>query len=221
MLAFIQKYSRVQQATFVVILFHCIGLIGMHAFSWFSYLTPLNLLLSFSLLIYTKHEADNNWYLFFFIAFITGMVVEYLGVNYQVLFGNYYYKPTMGPMLSGTPYIIGVNWFIMTYTSAITTNYILKKFIINTNSLLYFGLHIFLAALFTTLVDVVLEPVAIHLNWWAWRQPIPFYNYACWYIISLCLMVVYNRLQLKPTNIFALTLFIVQSIFFIILKFTI
>lgn len=43
--------------------------------------------------------------------------------------------------------------------------------------------------------DWLMEPVAIRLGYWKWGGDgsIPLFNYACWFIVSLLLLLVFNN----------------------------
>ena len=60
------------------------------------------------------------------LIFWTGILVEFLGVNYGLLFGEYSYGKNLGPKLFGVPFLIGMNWVILTTISGSISNYITK-----------------------------------------------------------------------------------------------
>ena len=61
------------------------------------------------------------------LIFFVGIFVEYLGVNYNLIFGDYEYGKNMGPKFFGVPFLIGVNWIIITLISAGVANTFFKK----------------------------------------------------------------------------------------------
>jgi bisanhydrobacterioruberin hydratase len=220
---------KVIYATTIAILFHTIGLVGILFFdkNLFVQLTPLNLLLSFFLLIYTHENKNKFFYFFMVITTITGIVVEIIGVNTGLLFGNYQYGVVLGPQIKNVPYIIGINWFIVIFSVGITVHTILNsavKFVAEKTaeppkafkviSLIVDG------ATLAVFFDWVIEPVAIKLGFWHWLNDgeIPLYNYASWYIISLLLLVVFHFCKFEKQNKFAVNLLIIQLIFFLLLR---
>ena len=120
--------SKQNIAVAVAILFHTIGLIGILFFNapFFAALTPFNLLLSALLLVYTQEEKSKSFFLFVLICFIVGFFVEWLGVNYGVLFGSYEYGQVLGLKFKNIPIIIGVNWFIIIYCCGVSVQFVLN-----------------------------------------------------------------------------------------------
>ena len=50
---------------------------------------------------------------FFIFAFSIGFLVEVIGVNYGIIFGNYTYGKVLGFKVLNVPLMIGVNWFFL------------------------------------------------------------------------------------------------------------
>ena len=74
-------------------------------------------------------------------------------------------------------------------------------------------------ALLATLFDWLMEPVAMKLGFWHWtKEAPPFYNYTCWFIISLLLLIMFRRFSFPKANQFAVHLFIIQVLFFLALR---
>lgn len=61
------------------------------------------------------------------LIFWTGIFVEFLGVNYGLLFGEYSYGSNLGPKVFGVPFLIGMNWVILTTISGSISNFIFKE----------------------------------------------------------------------------------------------
>ena len=75
------------------------------------------------------------------------------------------------------------------------------------------------ATLLTVFFDWIMEPVAIKLGYWQWQgNAVPFYNYISWAIISVLLLAVFKKLNTGRRNIFAVHLFIIQVLFFLVLR---
>ena len=89
--------------------------------------TPFNLLLCFALIIWTQSQKNLAFYIFFCIAFVTGIVVEVIGVNTSMLFGEYQYGAILGPRIRQVPWVIGINWFIVIYCCGISIHTLLSK----------------------------------------------------------------------------------------------
>ena len=66
-----------------------------------------------------------------------------------------------------------------------------------------------------TLLDILIEPVAIRLDFWSWTEGIiPLQNYVAWYVISALLFVAFFSFRFKKNNIIAPLLLILQFLFF-------
>ena len=223
------KIQKKNIAIFVALLFHISGAIGI-LFSpykdWFVQNTPLNLCLMAALLLYTQEQKNKWFYLFAILAFSTGMITEIIGVNTGYLFGNYSYGSVMGIKLKGVPLLIGVQWFVTVFCCGSIMQqlhqWLEKKY--ESHGLMLspkvqFASLIVDSALLATTFDFIMEPVAIDLHFWQWQNnTIPFYNYVCWFVISVLLMIVFRTLPFKKENHFAIHLFIIQTLFFLILR---
>ncbi len=223
------KFSRQNIATFLAILFHFCGLIGI-LFTpykdWFIQNTPVNLCLMTALLVWCHEGKNISFFLFLGITFLVGIGVEMIGVNTGRLFGNYHYGNILGTKFNGVPWIIGFNWFVVVFCSAAMMqqmhDWLRRKMEasetplpprIAVMSLLVDG------ALLATFFDWLMEPVAMKLGFWRWQNGEPtFYNYICWFIISLVLLIVLRWFRFSKANHFAVHLFIIQLLFFLALR---
>ena len=225
----LQQYSKQQIATAIAVLFHCIGLAGILFYDadLFATLTPMNLMLSAGLLVYTQKEKNKQFLLFVVICYLVGYLAEYLGVNHQFLFGEYRYLPAMGLQLKNVPLVIGINWFIMMYCCGITIQHFLN-FMWNKlkdenqprrNNVGFFAVIID-GALLATFFDWLMEPIAVKLGYWQWlgHGNIPVFNYTSWFGISALLMFLFRLLSFSKQNQFAVNLLLIQFMFFLILR---
>jgi putative membrane protein len=68
-------------------------------------------------------------------------------------------------------------------------------------------------------LDWIMEPVAVKLGYWQWKtEVIPFYNYLCWFIISMGLLTVFHFCNFNKQNKFAIHLLLIQAMFFLLLR---
>ena len=221
--------EKVVFAARLALLFHIVGFIGIVFVDrkFFVPLTPLNLLLSAGLLIWTQEKKNKWFYLFFLVAFSTGMLTEYLGVNYQLLFGHYQYGTALGFKVGGVPLMIGVNWFVIVLCSGVAVQKILNliwnklregDFAPRYN--VGFWSFIIDGALTATFFDWLMEPVAVELRFWQWLGDgsIPVFNYVCWFVISASLLLMLRILPIQRQNQFAIHLLLIQSVFFLALR---
>ena len=216
-------------ALFLAILFHVCGAIGI-LFTpykqWFINNTTVTLLLMAALLIFTQKNKTVSFWLFAILCFATGVIVEIIGVNTGYLFGNYSYGTVLGPKLYSVPWLIGINWFTTVFCAGNIIHrlneWLLQKIGVEkqpsaTVQTLSF---LFDAATLATLFDWVLEPSAIKLGYWQWmpKGEIPLFNFICWFAISAALLTVFRMLKFDKHNQFALHLFIIQLLFFLVLQ---
>jgi putative membrane protein len=211
---------------FLALLFHITGLIGI-VFTpykdWFIYSVPIVLLIMFLLLSITQLKFFRAYIGFFFIAFTIGMATEIIGVNTGLLFGNYQYGQVLGPKLYGVPLLIGFNWFNIVFCSgSLLTqciDLIRRKWNVNIIARTYTMAVVLGGAAIATGFDIILEPVAVKLNFWSWENGhIPLFNYICWFMISAILLGLKMYLKKISVNTFASSLFIIQALFFLLLN---
>ena len=203
---------------------HFFGMIGIMFFnrSWFIALTPVNLLFMFLLTWQTHQNKGAAFYLFFTLCWCTGMIVEIVGVQTGILFGSYLYGDVLGPGIFGVPFLIGVNWFIIVYCSAAIAERLIPKRSAFFSGKIYVRDFLFCLAgsAITTIFDWMMEPVAIKLDYWSWKNDgsIPVLNYICWFSVSFFLLLMLRFLKLQINNRFAISLLIIQALFFIVLR---
>jgi len=204
--------SKNKIANFLLIVFYTVGVIGILGDfdDRFVLFTPINLLVSLGLIFWTHSTDYTSLWKFAGICFIIGLGIEIIGVQTGLIFGDYHYGPVLGPKLFETPFMIGVNWAMLVYCSGATIN----KLVPNVN----IWIKAIFGAIFMTLLDVLIEPVAMELNFWSWENNIvPLQNYFAWFFVALPLLGTYFHLLGKTTNKVAILLFIIQFIFFGIL----
>jgi putative membrane protein len=211
----------------LALLFHITGLIGI-LFTpykdWFVSSVPIVLLIMFLLLSITQKKIFQAYISFFFIAFTIGMATEIIGVNTGLLFGNYQYGQVLGPKLFGVPLLIGFNWFNIVFCSgsllAQCIDLLQRKWNVNITARTYTMAVVLGGAAIATCFDIILEPVAVKLNFWSWENgQIPLYNYICWFIISAVLLGFKMYIKKITVNTFATILFIIQALFFLLLNY--
>jgi putative membrane protein len=175
-------------------------------------LTPIILMISLLLVLVNHHEWNRFFILFILSIMIGGFIIEVIGVETGLIFGHYTYGKTLGFQLFNVPLLIGVNWFLLVFSSGMITN------LLKTN---WFWRALFGAFLMLSL-DVSLEPVAMTFDFWSWENyTIPIQNYVFWFIFSFIFQWVFQSIEFEKVNRFAVVLFIVQWIFFMTLSFII
>lgn len=180
------ELNLANRAKVLLVLIHFFGVIGMLSpfKAYFLLLTPFNLLISLVILVIFHPERKAKFYLLASAIMILGFGIEVIGVNTGFPFGDYRYGSPLGPKLLGTPFLIGVNWFIMSYCGALLFKDLTKYKFLNALS----------AGIAITLLDTIMEPVAIYLDFWTWKsEAVPIQNYLTWGIcITLFSMLIYS-----------------------------
>ena len=205
------NYSKVNSSIVILFIFHVVGVIGLSSDyqDLFLRLTPLNLLLSLGLFIWANNDFSIQFYKVMAILFALGFLVEVIGVSTGVLFGEYTYGATLGFKLFETPLMIGVNWILLSLASFGVSSFFLKKQLP----------IILLSTLLMVLMDVLIEPIAISLDFWTWALgDIPLQNYVMWFFVSLIMnaLISFNRLKIDYRISFGLLLS--QILFFTLLS---
>ena len=225
----IQKFTRTQVATSLAVLFHTIGILGIFFFDrdFILRTTPINLLLMFVLLVWTHREKNLSFWFFFIFVFLTGTAVEIIGVNTSALFGEYQYGKALGYQLYNVPLMIGINWFLIIYCCGISIHTLLTKAINRlaadtgkTPAALKAISVIIDGATMAVFFDWVMEPIASKLNYWNWggNGSIPFFNYLCWFLISVFLLALFHYSKFNKQNKLAVNLLLIQLMFFLLLR---
>ncbi len=148
----------------------------------FILLTPITLFISLCIVLYAHPEINKKLFLFIFICFLIGLTIEIVGTQTGFIFGDYKYGKTLGPTINNVPWIIGINWALLSYCCGVTVIKIAPK--------LNFWLRSFLGALLLVSLDILIEPVAMIYDFWHWGENniVPLQNYFAWFIISFILL---------------------------------
>ena len=178
----------------IIILLFILHLVGGVALSMnsvksiFLALTPFNLALTFGLLIWGNDDFSFNFFKVISVLFLIGFFVEVLGVYSGLLFGEYHYGKTLGFQFLEVPLIIGVNWVLLVVSSFAVSSYFVSNSI----------LKVMLSSIIMVLLDLMIEPVAIRLNFWHWQaEVIPLQNYLMWFLVALLMnwILTFNRFK--------------------------
>lgn len=202
-----------RNAFFLLLAMHVAGIVGLSIDSTrelFQNLTPFNLLLTAAIVLHFEKEKNSHFIIFILATLLFGFFVEVAGVHTGIIFGHYSYGATLGPKLWDVPLAIGVNWVIMIYATGVFAREVTKV-----------KLHtIIVAALLMTVIDIIIEPVAIKLDFWSWESTsIPLRNYLGWFITSLALHTLFYFLVPKSNNSLAIRLLYLLIGFFLVLNF--
>jgi bisanhydrobacterioruberin hydratase len=199
-------------AMVVIVLFHLVGLTGLLIPSLrqqFLQLVPYHLLLMMVVIIFSHQIFDGRLFLFVLSTLVLGYGVEWIGVNKHLLFGNYQYGHTLGFQLDHVPLIIGVNWFLLIYSAGV---------LMQRSRIKVMFLRVVTGALILVLLDMLIEPVAMRLDYWQWAGgAIPPSNYYCWFFVSAFMLVLFEKFCFKKQGVVGPVLLITQFAFFVVL----
>ncbi len=154
----------------------------------------------------------------FVITLSLGLISEFIGVNFGLIFGHYYYNPALSPFFFGTvPVMTVISWAIIIYMSYTITNIILRGFtgtkpnIHTQRILLVIPLIIILSAIDGMIamnLDMILDPVtASHqLAGWFWIGGGPYFgipisNFVGWFLVTFLAMILFRSYEsVKRSN---------------------
>lgn len=201
--------SAVRRVIFIVLpLMYLAGLIGLNVpltASLFQILTPFNLVASLGLLLLFHTDFRPSFWAYCAVTFSVGFLVEVAGVHTGAIFGEYAYGEVLGFKIVEVPIIIGTNWLMLTYLCGSVTDRLPVAL----------AVKVLIAAGLMTLLDFVIEPVAVRLDFWQWQGgTIPLQNYLAWYGISAVLFFLYFKMPFQKKNGLAPLLLGLQFLFF-------
>jgi putative membrane protein len=174
-------------------------------------LTPLNLAVSGFLLYYHQHSQSRIFYFFLIFASLFGFFVEVIGVHTGFIFGNYWYGKTLGIKVLEVPLLIGINWATLVIASASIATQIIGK----SKEFIKIVIKAGIGAAIMTSLDFLIEPIAIYLDFWQWKNnTIPLQNYIAWFITAFILHFIYQKTNIEKHNYLAMVLLVSQILFF-------
>lgn len=193
---------------------HLAGVIGIYFLesTFFLRTSSVSILIPLFLFCY-RSNLTNKDALLFASVFIIGYTAEFLGVNYQILFGDYDYGRSLGVKLFDVSLIIGCNWLLL----ALISQALIKKIVINR------WLIIIFSSLLMVLIDLYIEPVAPLLDFWEFKENlVPFSNYRDWFMVALIIQFIlsFRNTQVNMFN-WSLGYLIILVLFFSFFHFTI
>ncbi len=189
-----------------LILLYGLGFIGWHTswVSWASLLTPFHLLISFWLLVWFA-GGGQSLKSRLLLVYLLGMGVEMLGIHTGYPFGTFVYLEGLGPIIWDTPWMIGVNWAMLSLAAGQWVYSYVEE-------LPRWKRHLIAAALLV-LVDFLLEPVAPSLRLWIFAGGAGWMNYLGWFVTAWGMQAVLGDAVERPNSL-AGVLLLCQAIFF-------
>ena len=168
--------------------------------------TPYVLSLTLLLLILNHDLSDKKSKTGLILIFLFGLIVEILGVNYGLFFGEYSYGANLGPKIYEVPYVIGFNWVLLIIATGSISDKLIK------GKEIY---KILFASFLMVLIDLLIEKSAPKLDFWEFViSPVPFSNYLWWFIFSLCFQYIFFKtVKTKELNLSS-NILVIQFLFF-------
>ncbi len=128
-------------------------------------------------------KSIRSYSIFLIIAGI-GFLVEVLGVNTGIPFGDYSYGTVLGIKILATPVLLSLMWGLIIITSS---SIVPKAGRITKSGRITTSL---LAGMLALMFDLLLEVVAVRLGYWSWVGPVPIMNYLSWFAITAMLVFI-------------------------------
>ncbi len=174
--------------------------------SLFLPLSPYLLIFTAVCLLYSIRGFDEKHFYFLLISFLVGFGIEIVGVHTQFPFGNYSYGNNLGSKLFEVPLVIGVNWFILSYTCNVFSAFFSStKFT-----------RILIASSLMVFIDFWIEQVSEKLDFWSWEaSTIPVQNYLAWFIMAFLLSIVFHKLKIKGRQRFPVLIYTLILMYFV------
>lgn len=210
---------RYRTLFFIILpLMYFVGIIGLQVPSvqgFFKFFSSINLWVSLGLIWMFQEQKNNAFYLFAAVTFLVGYWIEVLGVHTGLIFGVYWYGDTLGVQCLKVPLVLGANWLILVYGAVVLmARYLPLKGIKTTwiRAVIQSGI----GAALLVLLDILIEPVAIHFDFWHWQSEIvPLQNYIAWFVIAFVLVYLGCVSTFTKSNPMALLILVLQGCFFV------
>ena len=184
-------------AKIIVIVLHTVGGICMALGDPISLvlLTPAHLCITTFVLFSVHPPLNKEFYKAAFLTFMFGMFIEIIGVRTGHIFGEYHYTSLLGPRVLGVPIVIGTNWLLLSYCFSALTLWWRPSL-----KLFY---QVIIGAILMVLLDVIIEPFAVHYGLWIWKGRVlpSIVNYIAWFVGGCLVTAIWLRFWQKTENL--------------------
>ncbi|HVX93075.1 MAG TPA: carotenoid biosynthesis protein [Candidatus Dojkabacteria bacterium] len=178
-------------------------------------LLPWVMLLTSAFVVY-KIKPNTFLLSIFFLVISLTFVIEAIGVLTGIPFGDFFFLNHLGYKVVDVPIIIAINWSMLIFSAYVFSQQLIDNLNIDKRFVLL------LTSIIVTLIDYIMEPVAVYLRLWNWSSGIiPTTNYLSWFIFTLlCTTFIYFITWGKKINNskYILAFLIGQTIFFTIIN---
>ena len=175
------------------------------------YITDLFLFGINGLVLYAIYQRNRDVRLFYWLiaAYVFTFATEALGVATGLIFGEYTYGATMWMQWLGVPFAIALNWCVL----ALAANDLSSRLIHSP------WVAAGLAGTMLALYDVVIEPVAIALDYWTWAAvTVPIRNYLAWAVVGILISLPLQLFSIRYRSPLWVVYFVAQLVFFLLLN---
>ena len=164
----------------------------------------------------------NNTVIFFFSSFMISLLLEIIGTNKGLIFGKYTYEPSLcpGPMIKNVPILIAISWTGLIYMALVCAMMLIDGSAVSTIRVS----HILLSALLVTILDLVLDPIAVDEGRWSWEMPgkyygVPIKNFIGWFFNCSLILFLFSMISSSHviTNSYVKYIEFAPGILFVIL----
>jgi len=140
----------------------------------------------------------NNTVIFFFSSFMISLLLEIIGTNKGLIFGKYTYEPSLcpGPMIKNVPILIAISWTGLIYMALVCAMMLIDGSVVSTIRVS----HILLSAFLVTILDLVLDPIAVDEGRWFWEMPgkyygVPIKNFIGWFFNCSLILLLFSTIS--------------------------
>jgi putative membrane protein len=142
----------------------------------------------------------------FGLSFIIAFTAEALGVNFGLVFGNYYYTKMLGVSLFGVPLLAALAWEPIVYAAFCISDMLSPRLASVSPLFKHKTSPIWAAAigaLATTAWDMMIDPIAVSQGWWVWvgggpyvpyvANGVPIQNFMGWLGVAFVINLIYRK----------------------------
>jgi len=206
----LEQFKSKKAGIGILIALHIVGVVGFLSplSDWFVYLTPVNLIITAGMLWIDTKIGGKNAFPIIFLIWLMGYTVEIVGVKTGLPFGQYSYSEVFGWNVLEVPPLIGINWLLIIWGG----HSLARNFLIPSN------LRWVFTAFLAVAIDLLIEPVAIHYEFWYWAESTPpIENYVSWFVIAAVMALIFEKYPIVQKPRLGATAFVCQLLFFGIL----
>ncbi len=201
---FLGKYSL-----FIIGSIYLLAILSVNAIAMETlvFLAPILYILS-TIFIFVSHDKPRKKLLYCFSIIIgLGFIIELIALNSQTLFGDFSFGDALGLKILGTPFLIGIHWFLL----GMGSNYLIR-FVFDKRINQLFG-----ASFLMIIGFIITDPVAQSLGIWSWdNYSFTLQNYSIRFLVSLLMQGVILYFLKDEKNQFAAYFYLLTTLFFMI-----